>query len=50
VEVDPDWIRDALPNFSPGSRRGKRLGRLLRLHDEHSARVRAAREASGIGL
>ena len=38
-----------LPHFSPQSRRGRRLRRLLRLHDEHCARVWRAREASGIG-
>jgi hypothetical protein len=49
VEVDPDWIREMLPNFSPLSRRGRRLQKLLRMHEEHSARVSADREASGLG-
>jgi hypothetical protein len=37
-----------LPNFSPRSRRGQRLRRLLRIHDDHYARVWADREASGV--
>jgi hypothetical protein len=37
VDVDPDWIREMLPDFSPRSRRGRRLRKLLRLHDEHYA-------------
>jgi hypothetical protein len=36
------------PNFSPRSRRGRRLRRLLRIHDDHYARVWADREASGV--
>ena len=35
--------------FSPRSRRGRRLRRLLRLHDEHYAQLWADREASGVG-
>jgi hypothetical protein len=49
VEVEADWIRDRLPNHSPLSPRGRKLRRLLRLHDDHYARVWADREASGIG-
>jgi hypothetical protein len=49
VDVDPDWIRELLPNFSPRSRRGRKLRRLLRIHDDHYARVWADREASGMG-
>ena len=49
MDVDGDWIRELLPDFSPRSRRGKRLRKLLRLHDEHYARVWADREASGVG-
>jgi hypothetical protein len=49
VEVDPDWIRDVLPDFSPFSRRGRKLRRLLRIHERHYARMWADREASGIG-
>jgi hypothetical protein len=48
VDVDPDWIRELLPDFSPRSRRGRRLRRLLRIHDNHYARVWADREASGV--
>lgn len=49
VDVDPDWIREMLPDFSPRSRRGRRLRKLLRLHDEHYAALWADREASGVG-
>jgi hypothetical protein len=49
VDVDPDWIRDLLPNFSPRSRRGRKLRRLLGLHEAHYARVWADRDASGMG-
>ena len=38
-----------LPNFSPRSRRGRKLRRLLRIHEAHYARVWADREASGVG-
>jgi hypothetical protein len=48
VDVDPDWIRDLLPSFSPRSRRGRKLRRLLRIHETHYARVWADREASGV--
>jgi hypothetical protein len=49
VEVEPDWIRDVLADVSPRSRRGRRLRKLLRLHDAHYSALWAAREASGIG-
>jgi hypothetical protein len=49
VDVDGDWIRELLPDFSPRSRRGRRLRKLLRLHDEHYAQLWADREASGVG-
>jgi hypothetical protein len=49
VDVDPEWIRELLPNFSPRSRRGRKLRRLLRIHEAHYARVWADREASGVG-
>jgi hypothetical protein len=49
VDVDPDWIRELLPNFSPRSSRGRKLRRLLRIHDNHYARAWADREASGVG-
>src|SRR5271170_1217716 len=49
VDVDPDWIREMLPEFSPRSRRGRRLRTLLRLHEEHYARLSADREALGVG-
>jgi hypothetical protein len=49
VEVDADWIREMLPDFSPLSKQGRKLRRLLRIHEQHYARVWAAREASGIG-
>jgi hypothetical protein len=49
IDVDGDWIRDLLPDFSPRSRRGRRLLKLLRLHDEHYAQLWADREASGVG-
>ena len=49
VDVDPDWIREMLPEFSPSSRRGRRLRTLLRLHEEHYARLSADREALGVG-
>jgi hypothetical protein len=49
IDVDDDWIRDLLPDFSPRSRRGRRLRKLLRLHDEHYAQLWADREASGVG-
>jgi hypothetical protein len=37
-----------LPNFSPRSRRGRKLRRLLRIHEAHYARVWADHEASGV--
>jgi hypothetical protein len=49
VEVEADWIRDMLADVSPRSRRGRRLRKLLRLHDAHYSALWAAREASGIG-
>jgi hypothetical protein len=49
VEVDPDWLRETIPVLSPRSRRGRQLRRLLRIHEEHNARVWADREASGLG-
>jgi hypothetical protein len=49
IEVDAEWIREMLPDCSPRSRRGRRLRKLLRLCEEHSARMWADREASGIG-
>jgi hypothetical protein len=48
VDVDPEWIRDLLPDFSPRSRRGRKLRRLLRIHEAHYARVWADHEASGV--
>ena len=45
VDVDPDWIREMLPEFSPRSRRGRRLRKLLRLHNVHYAALWADREA-----
>jgi len=47
--VDGDWIRELLPDCSSASRRSRRLRKLLRLRDEHYARVWAARKASGVG-
>jgi hypothetical protein len=38
-----------LADVSPRSRRGRRLRKLLRLHDAHYSALWAAREASGIG-
>jgi hypothetical protein len=49
IDVDGDWIRELLPDFSPRSRRGRRLRKLLRLHDEHYTQLWADREASGVG-
>jgi hypothetical protein len=49
IEVDPEWIREMLPDCSPRSRRGRRLRKLLRLHDEHNALIWAGRQISGIG-
>jgi hypothetical protein len=49
VEVDPDWLREMIPGLSPRSRRGRQLRRLLRIHEEHYARMWADREASGMG-
>ncbi len=51
IEIDaaPDWLRELLPDFSPRSRRGRRIRRLLRLYDEHHARMWAERETSGVG-
>jgi hypothetical protein len=49
IEVDAEWIRETLLNFSTVSRRGRKLRRLLRVHGEHYARLTADREASGVG-
>jgi hypothetical protein len=49
IEVDPEWIREMLPDCSPRSRRGRRLRKLLRLHEEHNALIWADRQMSGIG-
>ena len=43
IEVDPEWIREMLPDCSPRSRRGRRLRKLLRLHEEHNALIWAGR-------
>jgi hypothetical protein len=50
VDVDPEWLREIIPDLSQRSRRGRRLRKLLRLHEEHYARVSADREASGMGV
>ena len=44
IDADPDWLRELLPDFSPRSRRGRRIRRLLRLSEEHHARMWAERE------
>jgi hypothetical protein len=49
VEVEADWIRDQLANLSPRSKQGRKLRRLLRIHEQHYARMYADREASGLG-
>jgi len=49
IEVDPEWIREMLPDCSPRSRRGRRLRKLLRLHEEHNALIWSGRQISGIG-
>ena len=49
VDVDPEWIRETIPHFSPRSRCGRRLRRHLRLYEEHIAKMYANREASRIG-
>jgi hypothetical protein len=49
IEVDPEWIREMLPDCSPRSRRGRRLRKLLRLHEEHNALIWAGRQMSGVG-
>jgi hypothetical protein len=49
IDVDPEWIREMLPDCSPRSRRGRRLRELLRLHEEHNALIWACRQISGIG-
>jgi hypothetical protein len=41
VGVDPEWIRELLADLSPRSRRGRRLRRFVRLHEEHYARLSA---------
>ena len=46
IEVDPEWIREMLPDCSPRSRRGRRLRKLLRLHEEHNALMVARSQAS----
>jgi hypothetical protein len=43
-------LREIIPDLSPRSRRGRRLRKLLRLHEEHYARVSVDREASGMGV
>ena len=50
VDVDPEWIRETIPHFSPRSRCGRRLRRHLRLYEEHIANMYADREASASGL
>jgi hypothetical protein len=49
IELDPEWIREMLPDCSPRSRRGRRLRKLLRLREEHNALIWAGRQISGIG-
>jgi hypothetical protein len=49
IEVDPEWIREMLPDCSPRPRRGRRLRKLLRLREEHNALIWAGRQISGIG-
>jgi hypothetical protein len=43
VDVDPHWILNSrvASNFSPRSRRGRKLRRLLCIHEAHYARVSA---------
>lgn len=48
VDLDGEALRDQLEDFSPNSRRGRRIRELLRLHDEHEAQVDADRDASGV--
>ena len=48
IDVDPEWIRERLPELA-GSRRGRRLRKLLRLHEEHNALIWAGRQISGVG-
>jgi hypothetical protein len=48
IEVDAEWIRDLLANYSPLSKRGRKLRRMLRVREEH-ARVLADRGASDLG-
>ena len=38
IDVDPEWIREMLPDCSLRSRRGRRLRKLLRLHEAWSRR------------
>lgn len=47
IEVEPDYLREQLPRYSPSSSRGRRLRRLLGNYDKHRARLWAARETSG---
>jgi hypothetical protein len=49
IDADPEWLRELLPEFSPRSRRGRRIRKLLRLSEEHHAAMWAEREASGLG-
>ena len=48
VDVDGEELREMLSDFSPRSRRGRRLRRLLHIYDNHRTRVWADREASGL--
>lgn len=45
IEADGEWLRDLIPHSSPLSRRGRRLRRLLRIHEDFYARVNADRKA-----
>ena len=49
IDVDPEWIREMLPDCSPLSRRGRRLRKLLRLHEEHNRLIWVNRQMSGVG-
>ena len=49
IDADSEWLRELLPDFSPRSRRGRRIRRLLRLSEEHHRSMWAEREASGVG-
>jgi hypothetical protein len=49
VDVDPEWLREIIPDLSPRSRRGRRLRKLLRLPRRTLCSYLGRSRSSGVG-